>query len=182
MGSKPMSATRAAKRALKKQGAAHRSHFSISKTNIMSKTKNAVLTAQQEKQLRVGYTVFITDPKLGSRRLDFSSDLNRFRTTFKHVSDMKELQFNVVEIYHGLVMNMFKIDQPDNEEFYTACMHYIATRQSASTILQSNPSEGIGFMISINSEDPDGAEVIVTDYKYWFAMIEKAREEYYKNN
>lgn len=177
MRSKPMSETRAAKRARKKQEVAHSCNILNSNINIMTKTNNAVLTTEHEKQLRVGYSVFITDPIRGSRRLDFSSDLNRFRTIFNHVDSLKNLNYDVVEIYHGFVMDMFKNDHSADEEFFTACMHYVATRQSASAILKSNPTEGIGFIISIKSGDSDGSEVLVTDYKFWFSMLENAREE-----
>jgi hypothetical protein len=56
-----MSATRAAKRALKKQSSAQGKLFFNSKNSFMKKNKNAAVTAKQEKQIRVGFTVCFSD-------------------------------------------------------------------------------------------------------------------------
>jgi hypothetical protein len=63
MKTNPMSATRAAKRARKKQTSAHGNLFFNSKNSFMKMTKNAALTAAQENQIRVGLTVCISDPR-----------------------------------------------------------------------------------------------------------------------
>ena len=176
MKTNPMSTTRAAKSALKKQSTAHGNLYFNSKNSFMSKKNNAELTAAQEKQIRVGYTVFISDPKSGSRRLDFSSDLDRFRTIFNHVNGIEAPIQVISEKYHGFVIDLFKKDEPSGEMFFTYCMHYVATSESVAMVMQSNPNDGIGFQISISSTDSDASMVLATDYDTWYEMLKKSSE------
>jgi hypothetical protein len=176
MKTNPMSATRAGKRALKKQTSAHGNLFFNSKNSFMKMNKNAALTAAQEKQIRVGLTVCISDPRAGSRRLDFSADLDRFRTIFNHVNEIKAPQQVVSEKYHGFVMDLFKKDEPTGELFFTYCMHYAVTQESVAMVVNSNPHDGIGFQISISSDDSDATMVIATDYDTWYEMLKKSSD------
>ncbi|MEY2922686.1 MAG: hypothetical protein RL108_1312 [Bacteroidota bacterium] len=181
MNTNPKSATRAAKRALKKQSLAHGKLFFNSKNSFMKKNKNAALTAAQEKQIRVGLTVCISDPRVGSRRLDFSADLDRFRTIFNHVNRIKAPKQVVTEKYHGFVMDLFKNDEPTGELFFTYCMHYAVTRESVAMVVESNPHEGVGFQIAISSNDSDASMVLATDYDTWYNLLERARADFNKN-
>ena len=181
MKTNPKSATLAAKRALKKQSTAHGNLYFNSKNSFMSKKKNAELTAAQEKQIRVGYTVFISDPNSGSRRLDFSSDLDRFRTIFNHVNAIKAPKQLLREKYHSLVLDLFKKDEPSGELFFTCCMHYAATLESVAMVMQTNPNEGIGFQISISSIDSDDTTVLAVDYDTWYDLLERAKGDNNKN-
>lgn len=176
-----MSSTRSAKRAFKKQNAGKGNQFFNSKNSFMIQSKNSALTADQEKQIRVGFTVIISHPTMGSRRLDFSSDLDRFRTIFNHVNSINAPRDLVSEKYHGFVMDLFKNDEPTGELFFTYCMHYVATRQSVAMVLQSNPHEGVGFHISINSNDSDASMVLALDYDTWYNLLEIARADFNKN-
>ena len=176
MNRNPMSATRAAKRALKKQSSAQGKLFFNSKNSFMKKNKNAAVTAKQEKQIRVGFTVCFSDSILGSRRLDFSADLDRFRTIFNHVNGIKAPKQVVTEKYHGFVMDLLKNDEPTGELFFTYCMHYAATRESVAMVVNSNPHEGVGFQIAISSNDSDASMVLATDYDTWYEMLKKSSE------
>jgi hypothetical protein len=176
MNTNPMSVVRAAKRALKKQRSAH-GIFLNSKNSFMKKNKNKALTAEQEKQIRVGLTVRITDP-LGFRRLDFSADLDRFRTIFNHVNAIEAPKALVSTKYHGYVMDLFSKDEPNGELFFTYCMHYAVTRESVAMVVQSNPHAGIGFQIAISSDDSDATMVLATDYDTWYELLKNARENY----
>jgi hypothetical protein len=175
MNTNPMSVERAAKRALKKQRLAH-GIFLNSKNSFMKKNKNAALTAEQEKQIRVGLTVRISDPTLGFRRLDFSADLDRFRTIFNHVAAIEAPKALVSTKYHGYVMDLFSKDEPNGELFFTYCMHYAVTRESVAMVVQSNPHTGIGFQIAISSDDSDASMVLATDYDTWYEMLKESGE------
>ena len=176
-----MSSTRSAKRAFKKQNAGKGNLIFNSKNSFMLQSKNSALTADQEKQIRAGFTVSISHPTMGSRRLDFSSDLDRFRTIFNHVNSINAPRDLVCEKYHGFVMDLFFNDEPTGETFFTYCMHYVATRESVRMVLQSNPHEGVGFQISINSNDSDASMVLATDYDTWYNLLESARADFNKN-
>lgn len=176
MNTNPMSVNRAAKRALKKHNAAQGNFYFNSNNSFMTKIKNKPLTAEQEKQIRVGLTVSISDPTLGSRRLDFSADLDRFRTIFNHVNAIEAPHDLVSSKYHGYVMDLFSKEEPNGELFFTYCMHYAVTRESVAMIVQSNPHHGIGFQISISSNDSDASMVLATDYDTWYKMLQNSCE------
>jgi hypothetical protein len=176
MYTNPMSANRAAKRALKKHNAAKGNLYFNSNNSFMTNNKNKALTAEQEKQIRVGLTVSISDPTLGFRRLDFSADLDRFRTIFNHVNAIEAPKDLVSTKYHGYVIDLFSKDEPNGELFFTYCMHYAVTRESVAMVVQSNPHAGIGFQIAISSDDSDASMVLATDYDTWYEFKTRGQE------
>lgn len=181
MNTNPMSVNSAAKRALKKHDAGKGNLFFNSKNSFMLKSKNSALTADQEKQIRAGFTVCISHPTQESIRLDFSSDLDRFRTIFNHVNSINAPLDLVSEKYHGCVMDLFKNDEPTGETFFTYCMHYVATRQSVAMLMKLNLHEGVGIQISISHDDHDDAMVLASDYDTWYDLLERAKTNYSKN-
>jgi hypothetical protein len=43
-------------------------------------------------------------------------------------------------------------------------------------VVNSNPHDGIGFQISISSDDSDATMVIATDYDTWYEMLKKSSD------
>jgi hypothetical protein len=166
------SSNRAARRAQNREAAAL-NKLSMSNNLMIDMSHKPLLTSEQEKNIRVGFTAVISNPLGEELRLDFSADLDRFRTIYKHVKSYNAPIEVVKRSYHREVVNLFNSNEPATERFFTCCMHYVACLDSVEKILITNPKENIGFQVAISTDSDEPNLFIPMGYAMWFELVKR---------
>jgi hypothetical protein len=141
-------------------------NFSNPKTKNMGQTKsgNAKIEA---KDIRVGISFFMNHPKVGHQVIDFATDLERFTTTYNHVNQSKEYRYSSKYQCHKMLMDLYVLDAPIDENFFTIAMHYLVTFDSVGAALKSNKFPNYCFMIEPVYDDFEAGMVGTLDYDSW---------------
>jgi hypothetical protein len=166
-----------AARQAQKKGASVSEKLIMSNNLTFETTKKPKLTPEQELNIRVGITVDISNPLGKNMRLDFSADLNRFRTIFKHVRSHDASIEQIKRSYHHHVVNLFDLGESPSENFFTVCMHYLVSLDAVERMLTTNPSKNFGFQVAISTESIDPNFFLPLGYDMWFELVNR----YYNN-
>lgn len=166
------SLNRAARRA-QQRAAAALNKVAMSNNLMIDGSQKPLLSPEPERQIKVGHTVLISNPLGEELRLDFSTDLNRFRTIYNHVKSY-EVPIEVVKrSYHREVVNLFDSEEPASERFFTCCMHYVACLDSVEKILSTNPNDHIAFQVSISTASDEPNLFIPMGYDMWLELVNR---------
>ena len=133
----------------------------------MSKIKK-VNPKTEAKDIRVGISFFINHPTAGQKVIDYSTDLERFRSTHKHVNLTPENTMAFKIKMHQILMDLLIKKAPIDEYFFTIGMCYLVTFNTVGLALNSKKFQNYGFMIEPIYNDYDAAMVGIIDYDSWY--------------
>ncbi len=134
---------------------------------VLEKKRNRQTTNKNDKDIRVGISIIMNSKMVGTQKIDYSCDLDRFKLTYEIVkSSGSELPKHKKTWYKEL-MRVFESNESVDEYFFSIGIQYLVSHQVVEDTLKQFPSKPLGFAVDVDPFDYDSAMVACVDYDTW---------------